>query len=84
MVGSRDDDAVGEGHAARGRKRYTVRSAPQGLAVINPLGYHIAKDAHDESLIVTRQIEFGDQPEEFAISFKVYDEKYAMEELDLR
>lgn len=58
--------------------------APKGLAVTNPLGYHIAKDAHDESLIVTRQIRFGDQAEEFTISFKVYDEKYAMEELDLR
>lgn len=58
-------------------------SAPRGLAVANPRGYHIAKDAHDQTLIISRQFEFGDQPEPFNLTFIIADEKYAREELDL-
>lgn len=59
-------------------------AAPKGLAVRNPQGYHIAKDAHDESLVITRQFEFANEPQTFSLQFRVYDEKYPMEELDLR
>ncbi|MEN6641803.1 MAG: hypothetical protein ABFE08_05095 [Armatimonadia bacterium] len=59
-------------------------AAPKGLAVTNPAGYHIAKDAHDESLVITKQMTFGEGAEGFEVRFKVYDEEYAMEELDLR
>ncbi|MBU0609938.1 MAG: hypothetical protein KKI08_18785 [Armatimonadetes bacterium] len=59
-------------------------SVPRGLAMANPRGFHIARDAHDQTLVVTRQFTFGDEPLEFALGFKVYDEKIAMEELDFR
>jgi len=59
-------------------------SVPRGLAVTNPRGWHIARDAHDQTLVVTRQFAFGEAPADFSLSFKVYDEAIAMEELDLR
>ena len=59
-------------------------SVPRGLAVTDPRGWHIARDAHDQTLVISRQFAFGDAPIEFVIGFKVYDEKIAMEELDLR
>ncbi len=59
-------------------------SVPRGLAMTNPRGFHIARDAHDQTLVVSRQFTFGDKPVDFSLSFKVYDEKIAMEELGLR
>ncbi len=59
-------------------------SVPRGWAVTNPRGWHIAKDAHDQTLVVTRRFAFGEEPIDFSLSFKVYDETIAMEELDLR
>jgi hypothetical protein len=47
-------------------------SVPKGLAMTNPQGYHIAKDAHDQTLVISRQFAFGDAPEPFALSFKTY------------
>jgi hypothetical protein len=74
----------GEATRPAGNTGTVFVTAPRGLAVVNPRGYHIAKDAHDNSLVISRQFDFDGEPQTFEIVFKIVDEKYAMEELDLR
>jgi hypothetical protein len=52
-------------------------SAPKGLAVVNPQGYHIARDAHDDSLVISRQFEFTGEPVAFALNFTEIAEPHA-------
>lgn len=74
----------GEARRPEGNTGTVFITAPRGLAVVNPQGYHIAKDAHDQSLVISRQFDFNGEPERFEIVFKITDEQYASEELDLR
>jgi len=44
-------------------------TAPKGLCVTNPQGLWIAKDGHDESLIIRKALAFDGEPVEFEVGF---------------
>ena len=43
--------------------------APKGLRVVNPQGNWIAKDAHDEVLVIRRPLRFGAEPVVWTLRF---------------
>jgi hypothetical protein len=53
-----------------GEKGNVFVHVPVGLAIANPEGLWIAKDANDNTLIVRVAFEFGDEPAERTIRFK--------------
>ncbi|MBI3923881.1 MAG: hypothetical protein HY318_20835, partial [Armatimonadetes bacterium] len=44
-------------------------NAPKGMRVASPEGLWIAKDAHDQTLIVRKELRFGAEPADFEVRF---------------
>ena len=67
-----DSDAMtlrGRATRPKGESGSVFITAPKGLCVANPQGLWIAKDGHDESLILRKALTFDGEPVEFEIGF---------------
>lgn len=65
------DSMTLSGHAARpaGEVGNLFVTVPPGLRLEDPQGLWIAKDAHDQTLIVRKELRFGEESASFELSF---------------